>query len=49
MHDFTQSLVALVQGGLISKKVGFLHAPNPEQLKMRLQGINLGHDRGILG
>ena len=35
--------------GLITKKVGLAFSPNPEQLKMNLQGIYLGEDHKILG
>lgn len=48
MQDFTQALANLIRTGLISKKVGYAHAPNPEALKMKLQGIDLGEDRRIL-
>jgi twitching motility protein PilT len=49
MQDFNQSIVKLINAGLISKKVGMEYSPNPEQLKMNLQGIFLGEDRRILG
>ncbi|MGE0434649.1 MAG: type IV pilus twitching motility protein PilT [Planctomycetota bacterium] len=49
MQDFTSALAKLVEGGMISRKAGYVHAPNPEQLKMRLQGIYLGEDNRILG
>jgi twitching motility protein PilT len=49
MQDFNQSLVALINAGLITKKVGLAFSPNPEQLKMNLQGIYLGEDHKILG
>ncbi|MEK7467220.1 MAG: PilT/PilU family type 4a pilus ATPase [Planctomycetota bacterium] len=49
MQDFNQSLVALINQGLITKKVGLAFSPNPEQLKMNLQGIYLGEDHKILG
>ncbi len=49
MQDFNQSIVKLINAGLISKKVGMAYSPNPEQLKMNLQGIYLGEDRKILG
>jgi twitching motility protein PilT len=49
MQDFNMSLVDLINRGLISKKAAMQHSPNPEQLKMNLQGIYLGDDRKILG
>ncbi|HTF56950.1 MAG TPA: PilT/PilU family type 4a pilus ATPase [Planctomycetota bacterium] len=49
MQDFNMSIVELINRGLISKKAGMQHSPNPEQLKMNLQGIYLGDDRKILG
>ena len=49
MQDFTSALAKLVESNMISKKAGYVHAPNPEQLKMRLQGIYLGEDNRILG
>lgn len=49
MQDFNQSLVKLINQGLISKKVALQYSPNPEQLKMNLQGIYLGDDKKILG
>ncbi len=49
MQDFNQSLVSLINQGLINKKVGLAFSPNPEQLKMNLQGIYLGEDHKILG
>jgi twitching motility protein PilT len=49
MQDFNQSIVKLINAGLVSKKVGMAYSPNPEQLKMNLQGIFLGEDKKILG
>jgi len=49
MQDFNMSLVDLINKGLITKKSAMTHSPNPEQLKMNLQGIYLGDDRKILG
>jgi twitching motility protein PilT len=49
MQDFNQSIVKLINAGLVNKKVGMAYSPNPEQLKMNLQGIYLGEDRKILG
>jgi twitching motility protein PilT len=49
MQDFNMSLVDLINRGLITKRNAMIHSPNPEQLKMNLQGIYLGDDRKILG
>ncbi|MBI3097063.1 MAG: PilT/PilU family type 4a pilus ATPase [Planctomycetes bacterium] len=49
MQDFNQSLVKLVNAGLVSKKIAMQYSPNPDQLKMNLQGIYLGEDHKILG
>jgi twitching motility protein PilT len=49
MQDFNQSIVKLINAGLISKKIGMAYSPNPDQLKMNLQGIFLGEDKKILG
>ncbi len=49
MQDFNMSLVDLINCGLVSKKVALQYSPNPDQLKMNLQGIYLGDDKKILG
>jgi twitching motility protein PilT len=49
MQDFNLSMVDLINQGLVSKKTAIQHSPNPEQLKMNLQGIYLGDDHRILG
>lgn len=49
MQDLNMSLVDLVNRGLASKKSALQHSPNPEQLKMNLQGIYLEEDHRILG
>ena len=49
MQDLNLSLVDLVDRGLTSKKAALQHSPNPEQLKMNLQGIYLEEDHRILG
>ncbi len=49
MQDFNMSFVDLINQGLISKKTALQYSPNPEQLKMNLQGIFLGDDHKILG
>ncbi len=49
MQDFNQSMVKLINQKLISKKIALQYSPNPEQLKMNLQGIYLGEDHKILG
>jgi twitching motility protein PilT len=48
MQDFNQSLVQLVQQGLISDKTALEASHNPEQLQMNLKGIFLGEDRKIV-
>jgi twitching motility protein PilT len=49
MQDFNQSIIKLINAGLITKKIGMAYSPNAEQLKMNLQGIFLGEDHKILG
>jgi twitching motility protein PilT len=49
MQDFNMSLVDLINRGLITKKTALQYSPNPDQLKMNLQGIYLGDDHKILG
>ena len=49
MQDLNMSLVELINKGLVTKKVALQYSPNPEQLKMNLQGIYLGDDHRILG
>jgi twitching motility protein PilT len=49
MQDFNLSMVDLINAGLVSRKTAIQHSPNPEQLKMNLQGIYLGDDHRILG
>ena len=49
MQDFNMSLVDLINAGLVTKKSALQYSPNPEQLKMNLQGIYLGDDKRILG
>ena len=49
MQDFNMSLIDLINRGLITKKVALQYSPNPEQLKMNMQGIYLGDDHRILG
>jgi len=41
MQDFTESLRHLVQEEFIERRVAFEVAPNPEQLKMALKGIEI--------
>ena len=43
------SMVDLINKGLVTKKIALQYSPNPEQLKMNLQGIYLGDDHKILG
>lgn len=49
MQDFNMSLVDLINQGLVTKKVAMQYSPNPEQLKMNLQGIYLQDEHRILG
>ena len=49
MQDFNQSLIKLINEKLITKKEAMIGSPNPEQLKMNLQGISLQEDRRIIG
>ncbi len=49
MQDFNQSIKKLLDQGYITKEVALKHSPNPEQLKMKLRGIDLGQDKSILG
>ncbi|MBV8879396.1 MAG: PilT/PilU family type 4a pilus ATPase [Planctomycetaceae bacterium] len=49
MQDLNMSLIDLTNKGLITKKVALQYSPNPEQLKMNMQGIYLGDDHRILG
>lgn len=49
MQDFNMSLVQLINDKLVTKKAAMQASPNPEQLKMNLQGIFLGDERKILG
>jgi twitching motility protein PilT len=49
MQDFNMSLIDLINRGLITKKVALQYSPNPEQLKMNMQGIYLGDEHRILG
>ncbi|MDL5046592.1 PilT/PilU family type 4a pilus ATPase [Oscillatoria amoena NRMC-F 0135] len=48
MQNFNQSLYDLVKADLIAESVALEHASNPDSLKMRLKGINLGDDRRIM-
>ncbi|MFQ5490141.1 MAG: type IV pilus twitching motility protein PilT [Phycisphaerae bacterium] len=48
MQDFNESLRKLVQEEFISTKTGYDAAPNPDELKMRLKGIQVSGG-GIIG
>ncbi len=48
MQDFNQSLVHLVNSGLVTQQAALVASPNPEQLEMNLKGIVLGSDRGMI-
>lgn len=49
MQTFEQALYALAKGGAITQAEALRHAPNPEALQMRLQGVVLNEGRRILG
>jgi len=49
MQTFNQSLVGLVQNGLVSEEEAMIHASNPEALKMNLKGVYLNSDNSIIG
>lgn len=49
MQDFNMSLMDLINRGLVTKKTALQYSPNPEQLKMNLQGIFLSDSQSILG
>jgi Tfp pilus assembly pilus retraction ATPase PilT len=42
MTTLTQSLAALVRAGLVSTSVAMSHAPNPDELKLNLEGMFTG-------
>lgn len=48
MQTFTQALIKLINEGTISLDTALLNAPNPEVLKMNMQGIYLDETRRIL-
>jgi len=49
MQTFEQALHEMVKAGRITQAEALIHAPNPEALKMRLQGVVLSESRRILG
>ncbi len=49
MQTFEQALHELVKAGRITQAEALNHAPNPEALKMRFQGVVLSESRRILG
>ncbi|MGC9065630.1 MAG: type IV pilus twitching motility protein PilT [Candidatus Ratteibacteria bacterium] len=48
MQDFEQSLYDLITNGFITKEVGLEHAENPHSLDMKLRGISLTEEGGIV-
>jgi twitching motility protein PilT len=48
MQSFDQTLLKLVEAGVITQPEAFAHAPNPEALKMKLQGVVLTETSRIL-
>jgi Tfp pilus assembly ATPase PilU len=49
MQTFEMALYELVKAGRITSAEALLHAPIPEALKMRFQGVVLSEHRRILG
>ena len=49
MQTFEMALYELVKAGRIPQSEALAHAPNPEALKMRFQGVVLSENRRILG
>lgn len=49
MQSFNRALYEMIKAGIITEKDGMDYSPNPEALKMNLQGIFLSQDRRILG
>ena len=49
MQTFEMALYDLVKAGRITSSEALTHAPNPEALKMRFQGVVLSEHRRILG
>jgi twitching motility protein PilT len=48
MQSFDQALLRLVESGVITQAEGFSQAPNPEALRMKMQGVVLSENRRIL-
>ncbi|NLB56123.1 MAG: Flp pilus assembly complex ATPase component TadA, partial [Lentisphaerae bacterium] len=49
MQTFNKSLYSLIKEGKITETLGIENSPNPEALRMNLQGIFLDEGRRILG
>ncbi|MDZ4743807.1 MAG: PilT/PilU family type 4a pilus ATPase [Verrucomicrobiota bacterium] len=49
MQNFNQAIYDLVKANCIDETLAMTYAPNPDALKMKLKGINLGDDRRIMG
>ncbi len=49
MQTFNQALFKLIKSGQVTEKEGMAQSPNPEALKMNLQGIFLDDGHRILG
>lgn len=49
MQSFNQSIMALIDNGLISEDDALKNSDNPEALKMYLKGVFLGEENKILG
>ncbi len=48
MQDFEQSLHFLITNGFITREIGLEHAENPQSLDMKLRGISLTEEGGII-
>jgi twitching motility protein PilT len=48
MQTFDQAILRLVESGVITQAEGFSQAPNPEALRMKMQGVVLSENRRIL-
>ena len=49
MQSFNQSLLGLINGGIITEEDAFAAATNPDALRMNLKGIDLNTSNQILG
>lgn len=49
MQTFTQALLDLMKQGKITQAEALAHAPNPDAMKMQMQGVVLTDNRRIIG